>query len=107
MGVDFLCYHRDRPGSLALRLELAEAHWAYMDGYESRLIARLTDGVILVLRAGATNRATAMECRQQLALDGVPLLGTVLNDWNPSKSGSGGTYYTSGYYRYYSEARDK
>jgi capsular exopolysaccharide synthesis family protein len=75
--------------------------------FESRLIARLTDGVILVLRAGATNRATAMECRQQLALDGVPLLGTVLNDWNPSKSGSGGSYYTSGYYRYYSEAREK
>ncbi|HEX6036217.1 MAG TPA: hypothetical protein VFY83_17390, partial [Anaerolineales bacterium] len=75
--------------------------------FESRLIARLTDGVILVLRAGATHRATAMECRQQLALDGVPLLGTVLNDWDPSKSGSGGSYYTSGYYRYYSEARGK
>jgi uncharacterized protein YciI len=40
VGMEFLCYHRDRPGSLALRHELGEAHWAYMDGFESELIAR-------------------------------------------------------------------
>ncbi|MEV0900669.1 YciI family protein [Actinoplanes sp. NPDC049802] len=38
--MEFLCYHRDRPGSPALRLELGEAHWAYMDGFASQLIAR-------------------------------------------------------------------
>ncbi|KUL23949.1 YciI family protein [Actinoplanes awajinensis] len=38
--MEFLCYHRDRPGSLALRYELGEAHWAYMDGFEAELIAR-------------------------------------------------------------------
>ncbi|MEV6303192.1 YciI family protein [Actinoplanes sp. NPDC051861] len=32
--MEFLCYHRDRPGSLALRLDLGEAHWAYTDGFE-------------------------------------------------------------------------
>lgn len=39
-GMEFFCYHRDRPGSLDLRLELAEAHWSYMDRYEAELIAR-------------------------------------------------------------------
>ncbi|MEU8621498.1 YciI family protein [Streptomyces sp. NPDC048623] len=38
--MEFLCYHRDRPGSLPLRHELTEAHWAYMDQYEKELIAR-------------------------------------------------------------------
>lgn len=38
--MEFFCYHRDRPGSLALRTKLVEAHWAYMDGYEAELIAR-------------------------------------------------------------------
>ncbi|GIG65262.1 YciI family protein [Phytomonospora endophytica] len=36
----FLCYHRDRPGSLPLREKLGEAHWSYMDGFEAELIAR-------------------------------------------------------------------
>ncbi|MFH8557024.1 YciI family protein [Streptomyces celluloflavus] len=38
--MEFLCYHRDRPGSLPLRHELLEEHWSYMDGYEKELIAR-------------------------------------------------------------------
>ncbi|MGW0670292.1 YciI family protein [Streptomyces sp. NPDC002746] len=38
--MDFLCYHRDRPGSLALREELSEEHWSYMDRYAKEMIAR-------------------------------------------------------------------
>jgi uncharacterized protein len=38
--VEFFCYHRDRPGSAALRDELVEAHWSYMDGFAAELIAR-------------------------------------------------------------------
>ncbi|PIM67192.1 hypothetical protein CTU88_40105 [Streptomyces sp. JV178] len=38
--MEFLCYHRDRPGSLPLREELVEAHWSYMDQYAEQLIAR-------------------------------------------------------------------
>ncbi|MGR4849628.1 YciI family protein [Streptomyces sp. LARHCF252] len=38
--MEFFCYHRDRTGSLPLRRELGEAHWAYMDQYEAELIAR-------------------------------------------------------------------
>ena len=32
--MEFFCYHRDRPGSGALREALLEAHWTYMDHYE-------------------------------------------------------------------------
>jgi uncharacterized protein len=39
-GVEFFCYHRDRPGSVALRDELREEHWSYMDRYHAELIAR-------------------------------------------------------------------
>jgi uncharacterized protein YciI len=38
--VEFFCYHRDRPGSAALREELLEAHWSYMDRYATQMIAR-------------------------------------------------------------------
>jgi uncharacterized protein YciI len=36
----FFCYHRDRTGSLALREELLEEHWSYMDGFAAEMIAR-------------------------------------------------------------------
>ncbi|UUU29586.1 YciI family protein [Streptomyces sp. CA-210063] len=38
--MEYFCYHRDRPGSLALRIELLEEHWSYMDRYAKELIAR-------------------------------------------------------------------
>ncbi|MER7834581.1 YciI family protein [Streptomyces sp. NPDC096040] len=38
--MEFFCYHRDRAGSPALRQELVEEHWSYMDRYEAELIAR-------------------------------------------------------------------
>jgi uncharacterized protein len=38
--MEFFCYHRDRPGSAALRHELLEEHWSYMDRYATVMIAR-------------------------------------------------------------------
>jgi len=38
--MEFFCYHRDRPGSVALRNELLEEHWSYMDRYGAEMIAR-------------------------------------------------------------------
>ncbi|MFE1228707.1 YciI family protein [Streptomyces sp. NPDC058745] len=38
--MEFLCYHRDRPGSSPLRHELLEEHWSYMDQYAKEMIAR-------------------------------------------------------------------
>ncbi len=40
VGVEFFCYHRDRPGSVELRDELLEAHWSYMDRFQAAMIAR-------------------------------------------------------------------
>lgn len=40
VGMEFFCYHRDRTDSLALRDELLEEHWSYMDGYGAEMIAR-------------------------------------------------------------------
>jgi uncharacterized protein len=40
VGVEFFCYHRDRPGSVTLRDELLEEHWSYMDRYQAEMIAR-------------------------------------------------------------------
>ena len=39
-GMEFFCYHRDRPGSADLRDELVEEHWSYMDRYATQMIAR-------------------------------------------------------------------
>ena len=38
--MEFFCYHRDRPDSMALREELLEKHWSYMDRYQGEMIAR-------------------------------------------------------------------
>ncbi|MFE6554337.1 YciI family protein [Streptomyces sp. NPDC057746] len=38
--MEFFCYHRDRPGSVALRGALLEEHWSYMDRFAAQLIAR-------------------------------------------------------------------
>ncbi|KUJ41120.1 YciI family protein [Streptomyces sp. NPDC093228] len=38
--MEFFCYHRDRPGSVALRDELLGEHWSYMDRFAAQLIAR-------------------------------------------------------------------
>jgi uncharacterized protein YciI len=38
--MEFFCFHRDRPGTTALRDELLEQHWAYMDKHAKTMIAR-------------------------------------------------------------------
>jgi uncharacterized protein YciI len=38
--MEYFFYCRDRPDSGALRLELVEAHWSFMDGYAGKMIAR-------------------------------------------------------------------
>jgi uncharacterized protein len=38
--MDFLCYHRDRPGSMTLREELLEQHLSYMDRFADTMVAR-------------------------------------------------------------------
>lgn len=38
--MEFFCYHRDRVGSMTLRYELLEQHWAYMDQFDGAMVAR-------------------------------------------------------------------
>jgi capsular exopolysaccharide synthesis family protein len=51
---------------------------------DARIIAPLTDALILVLRSGVTNRDSALEAYQRIQEDGLTLLGTVLTDYNLS-----------------------
>jgi polysaccharide biosynthesis transport protein len=59
---------------------------------ESRVMARLADGVVLVVRAGATRLDAAMAAETSIREDGGTVIGTVLNDAPPSS-----TPYYSGY----------
>jgi uncharacterized protein len=38
--MEFFCYHRDRLGSMHLRMELVEKHWSYMDQFAAKMTAR-------------------------------------------------------------------
>jgi len=38
--MEFSCYHRDRPGSVALREALLEERWSFTDRYAETTIAR-------------------------------------------------------------------
>lgn len=60
---------------------------------DARLMARMTDGVVLVLRAGVTNETDALEAYRRLREDDVPILGTILNDWMPSAAVARSYYY--------------
>ena len=54
---------------------------------DARVLGRLADGVILVIRAGKTPAESALFARQRFAEDGTRVLGTVLNSWEPMHSG--------------------
>jgi len=56
---------------------------------DARVLGQYCDGVILVVRAGKTTRDAALAAMGRFREDGTPVLGTVLNDWDPSKGGSG------------------
>jgi succinoglycan biosynthesis transport protein ExoP len=68
---------------------------------DARVLGRMADSVILVLRAGKTTRDAATAARQRFAEDGTKVLGTILNDWNPKSSPNGYYGYYNGYYKGY------
>ncbi len=47
--MEFFCFHRDRVGSTPLRERMVEEHWAYLDRFADRMIARgpTFDGAVL------------------------------------------------------------
>jgi Mrp family chromosome partitioning ATPase len=73
---------------------------------DARVLGRMVDRVVLVMRAGKTTRAAAIAARQRFSEDGTRMLGTILNDWNPKRSPNGyygnyGGYYYGGYRKGY------
>ena len=53
---------------------------------DARILGRLADGVILVVRSAETMRAAAVAAKQRLTEDGTRVLGTILNQWDPRKT---------------------
>ncbi len=69
---------------------------------DARVIARFGDGVVLVVRSNQTTRDAALLAKSRFSEDGTPILGTILNFWNPKTPGYGYyRYYYAGYYHYY------
>jgi len=64
---------------------------------DSRVLGRMVDRVILVVRAGKTTRDAALAARQRFSEDGTRMLGTILNCWDPKRSPNGYYGYHNGY----------
>jgi len=64
---------------------------------DARVLGWLADGVLLVFRARKTTKDLAMAVQDCLLQDGVRVLGSVLNDFNPQKGERYSTY--SSYFR--------
>lgn len=65
---------------------------------DARILARHASGVLLVLRANYADKKAALAATQRFFLDGVPIVGTILNHWDPV---AWGDMYGSGSYRKY------
>jgi receptor protein-tyrosine kinase len=67
-----------------------------LDFADSRMVSLRADGVVVVLRANRTDDKTAMATMQGFLLDRIPVLGTILNQWEAGTSSA----YRYGRYRY-------
>jgi succinoglycan biosynthesis transport protein ExoP len=65
---------------------------------DSLAMAALVDGVLFVSEAQNTDRQAVSRARNQLEQVGAPVVGAVMNNFDPSKSGGGYSYRY--YYRY-------
>jgi succinoglycan biosynthesis transport protein ExoP len=69
---------------------------------DARLVGRHADGVVMVVRSAYTTRDAALLAKQRLQEDGSPLLGLIMNGWNPNVPGySYYRNYYAGYNHYY------
>ena len=53
---------------------------------DARVMSGMADGIVLVLRSGITDKESAIDALDRLRADKTVILGTVLNDWKPTKS---------------------
>jgi polysaccharide biosynthesis transport protein len=61
---------------------------------DARIVGRQADGVILVARAGQTARESLLAAKERFQEDRIPVLGSILNDWDPKHSSD--KYYRGG-----------
>jgi succinoglycan biosynthesis transport protein ExoP len=73
---------------------------------DAAILARITDGTIMVAKFGATSREGLMRARKQLSEGGVNVLGCILNDLDLSRGPKYG-YYAGKYGYYYAESDPK
>ena len=69
---------------------------------DARVLGHLSDGVVLVIRAGQTTTESALSACQRFAEDGTRVLGTILNSWDPKTVGG---YGYGGYAEYQASAK--
>ena len=62
---------------------------------DARVLGRVSDGVVLVVRANTKSREELKAAHLKLVQDQIPVLGTILNDWkmDPSQTRAYGRYY--------------
>jgi capsular exopolysaccharide synthesis family protein len=66
---------------------------------DARILGRLGDGVVLVVRSAETMRDAAVAAKQRLTDDGTRVIGAILNQWDPRESNQ--YSYNYGYKHYY------
>jgi capsular exopolysaccharide synthesis family protein len=75
---------------------------------DARMLARHGDALILVVRSAVTTRDAAALAQRRFAEDGIPIMGVILNGWNPHTPGYHYyRYYYAGYQHYYGQAAAK
>lgn len=70
---------------------------------DAAILGAITDGVLLVTRAGVSQTEVVSHLRQELSNSNIRIIGTVLNDVNTKNTSSGYYYYYQRYYfdKYY------
>jgi len=65
---------------------------------DARLLGQVSDGVILIVRSGVSSRDNVQLTARRIAEDGIPIVGTILNHWQPGLGGSALDEYFLGAY---------
>jgi succinoglycan biosynthesis transport protein ExoP len=73
---------------------------------DARVLGRLSDGVILVFFARSTSRDAALSAVELFREDHTPVLGTILNHWNPKRNPAH-DHYDNNYYYYQNDDKSK
>ena len=68
---------------------------------DARILGRLADGVVLVVRSAETMRDAAVAAKQRLTDDGTRVIGAILNQWDPRETNQYSYGYGYGHRHHY------